>query len=97
MDGEEPVPEAAQGIPNAVNPDEAPSNAAPAETTADAPVAVGEDGLPLPPQADEKTNIPEETMADMKALWDVFDMEETNHVPIRELRVILRALDLDMN
>ena len=33
----------------------------------------------------------------MKALWDVFDMEETNHVPIRELRVIMRALDLDMN
>tara|TARA_B110000285_G_C14544290_1_gene346359 strand:+ start:180 stop:404 length:225 start_codon:yes stop_codon:yes gene_type:complete len=32
----------------------------------------------------------------MKALWDVFDMEETNHVPIRELRVIMRALDIDM-
>merc|ERR1712166_1155674 len=94
MDGEEPVPEAAQGIPTAVDP--APETA-PVETNADAPVAVGEDGLPLPPQADEKTNIPEETMADMKALWDVFDMEETNHVPIRELRVILRALDLDMN
>ena len=32
----------------------------------------------------------------MKALWDVFDMDATNHVPIRELRTIMRALDIDL-
>lgn len=94
MDGEAPIPEADQA--NAVAPDNAPE-VAPAHTAEDAPVPVGEDGLPLPPAADEKTNIPEETMADMKALWDVFDMEETNAVPLMNLRVIMRALDIDMN
>ena len=32
----------------------------------------------------------------MKALWDVFDLQSTNNVPIKELRVIMRALDFDL-
>ena len=32
----------------------------------------------------------------MKALWDVFDLQSTNNVPIAELNTILRALDFDM-
>ena len=57
------------------------------------------DGLPINPDggADAKSNIPPETLEDMKALWDVFDMDATNHVPIKELRTIMRALDIDLN
>ena len=100
MDGEDPMPEAAQAVAgNVVNPDAVPEvTNAPDLTAPDvgAP-AVGEDGLPLPPGEPEKTNIPEEVMADMKALWDVFDMEETNHVSTDELRVLMRALDIDLD
>ena len=93
------MPEAAQAVAgNVVKPDDVPEvTNAPDLTAPDAVPAVGEDGLPLPPGEPEKTNIPEEVMQDMKALWDVFDMEETNHVPIGELRVIMRALDIDLD
>ena len=59
---------------------------------------LGEDGLPLPPPEPlpPKSNIPEETMADMKNLWDVFDTEKTNAVPMLNLGTILRALDIDV-
>ena len=33
----------------------------------------------------------------MKNLWDVFDMDHTDRVNISELRVIMRALDFDLN
>ena len=33
----------------------------------------------------------------MRNLWDVFDMDKTDRVSIDELRVIMRALDFDMN
>ncbi len=33
----------------------------------------------------------------MKNLWDVFDTDKTDRVSISELRVIMRALDFDMN
>jgi Ca2+-binding EF-hand superfamily protein len=44
-----------------------------------------------------KELIPEETLEDMRNLWSVFDMESQDRVPISELRVIMRALDLDLN
>ena len=55
-----------------------------------------EDGLPQAPEGSKQSNISEETMEDMKALWDVFDLQSTNNVPIKELRVIMRALDFDL-
>jgi Ca2+-binding EF-hand superfamily protein len=42
-------------------------------------------------------NIPEEIYDDMVNLWKVFEMEHTDKVPISELRVIMRALDFDLN
>ena len=33
----------------------------------------------------------------MQAVWDVFDMEKTDKVLIKDLRVIMRALDIDLN
>lgn len=41
--------------------------------------------------------IPEEIREDMVNLWSVFNMEFQNVVPISELRVIMRALDFDLN
>ena len=41
--------------------------------------------------------IPEEIRKDMEALWSVFDMDKTDKVNISELRVIMRALDFDLN
>ena len=35
-------------------------------------------------------------MEDMKNLWDVFDTEKANAVPIMNLGTILRALDIDL-
>ena len=59
---------------------------------------VDAEGLPINPDGQEvKSNIPPETLEDMKALWDVFDMEATNNVPIKELRTIMRALDIDLD
>ena len=55
---------------------------------------VNELGEPIEPP---KELIPEEILEDMKNLWDVFDFEKTDRVNISELRVIMRALDFDMN
>ena len=51
-------------------------------------------GEPIEPV---KELIPEEILEDMKNLWDVFDTDKTDRVSISELRVIMRALDFDMN
>ena len=55
-----------------------------------------EDGLPQAPEGSKPSNISEEVMEDMKALWDVFDLQSTNSVHIGQLRVIMRALDFDL-
>ena len=62
------------------------------------PTKLDEDGLPKGPAEEEvkKSNISEETMEDMKALWDVFDLDATNNVPMKELLTIMRALDFDL-
>ena len=54
----------------------------------------GDDGLPIKQGAEE--TIPEEILADMKNVWSVFATEYQDKVPITELRVILRALDIDL-
>ncbi len=36
-----------------------------------------------------------ETFIDMRNIWSVFDLDETNRVSVAELRTILRALDID--
>jgi len=59
----------------------------------DAP-QLNELGEPIEPPPE---TIPEEILQDMKNLWDVFDMDNQNQVPISELRVIMRALDQDMS
>ena len=41
-----------------------------------------EDGLPQAPEGSKPSNISEEIMEDMKALWDVFDLQSTNNVNI---------------
>jgi hypothetical protein len=41
--------------------------------------------------------IPLEILEDMQNLWSVFEMGQTNEVPISELQVIMRALDFDLN
>ena len=48
---------------------------------------------------DEKVEeiIPEEILEDMKNLWSVFDMEQTESVDRAHLRVIMRALDFDLD
>ena len=51
-------------------------------------------GEPIEPV---KELIPEEIIEDMKNVWSVFDTESTDRVSISELRVIMRALDFDMN
>ena len=58
---------------------------------------LGEDGLPVK-QEEEKVEsvIPPEVMEDMENLWSVFDMGQTNRVEIKHLRVIMRALDFDL-
>ena len=33
----------------------------------------------------------------MKNVWDVFDMQATDKIPIKELRTIMRALDIDLD
>ena len=71
------------------------------------PNAVGPDGQPLPggvddpraPPEEEKVEetIPDEILEDMRNLWSVFDMENTESVEIKHLRVIMRALDFDLD
>ena len=59
-----------------------------------------DDGLPVkevPVIKEKKSNISEEMMEDMKRLWDVFDTGATNAVPMQELSVIMRALDVALN
>ena len=55
---------------------------------------MNEHGEPIEPPIEL---IPEEIREDMKNLWDVFDMDHTDRVNISELRVIMRALDFDLN
>ena len=59
----------------------------------DAP-QLNELGEPIEPPVE---TIPEEILEDMKNLWSVFDMQDTNRVPLSELYVIMRALDFDLN
>lgn len=40
--------------------------------------------------------IPPEILEDMKNVWDVFEHQHGDRVPIKELRIILRALDIDL-
>ena len=57
-------------------------------------ILLNEHGEPIEPP---KELIPEEIREDMKNLWEVFDMDKTDRVNISELRVIMRALDFDLN
>ena len=41
--------------------------------------------------------IPPEIKEDMENLWSVFELQNTNAVPISELRIIMRALDFDLD
>ena len=36
-------------------------------------------------------------MEDIKEVWDVFDMDKTDAIPIKELRTVMRALNVDMD
>ena len=58
---------------------------------------LGHDGLPINPDEEKKELIPPEILEDMKNVWDVFDLQQTDKVPISELRTIMRALDIDLN
>ena len=63
-------------------------------------MTLNEDGLPtVPGGAEEVKNetIPEEILQDMTNIWDVFDQQKQDKVPIAELRTIMRALDFDLN
>lgn len=62
-------------------------------------IVLDNDGLPLNQEEEEKKEetIPEEILADMTNVWHVFDMDETDKIPIKELRTIMRALDFDLN
>ena len=55
----------------------------------------------MPRQAPEEEKIeeviPEEILEDMKNLWSVFDMDSQDVVDIAHLRVIMRALDFDLD
>lgn len=69
------------------------------ETTAVAPgtqdPALAGEAAPVEPPKEEV--IPEEILENMENLWKVFDMQNTSQVAISELRVIMRALDFDLN
>ena len=85
MDGEV----AQQQDPSLVGPDGQPI----------APGGLDENGIPRQAPEEEKVEevIPEEILEDMKNLWSVFDMESTDFVDIAHLRVIMRALDFDLD
>ena len=36
-------------------------------------------------------------MEDIKEVWDVFDMDKTDAIPIKELRTVMRALNVDLD
>ena len=75
--------------PNLVGPDGQPL----------APGGLDENGLPRQVPDEEKVEevIPDEILEDMRNLWSVFDMESTEVVDIAHLRVIMRALDFDLD
>ena len=50
------------------------------------------EGAPVP-----ESLIPPEIKEDMENLWSVFELQNTNAVPISELRIIMRALDFDLD
>jgi Ca2+-binding EF-hand superfamily protein len=56
---------------------------------------IGEEGDRLPEGFTPDGVISLETFIDMRNIWSVFDLDETNRVSVAELRTILRALDLD--
>ena len=61
-------------------------------------IVLGDDGLPVANDEDTKQEtIPPEILEDMKNVWDVFDMQATDKIPIGELRTIMRALDIDLD
>ena len=62
-------------------------------------IVLGDDGLPVNMDDEEKKEetIPPEILEDMKNVWDVFDMQATDKIPIKELRTIMRALDIDLD
>ena len=64
------------------------------DATAQPVQETGDDGLPIKQGAEE--TIPEEILADMTNVWSVFSTEYQDKVPTTELRVILRALDIDL-
>ena len=51
-----------------------------------------EDGNPIP--MEPQSNISEEVRQDMKNIWEVFDIEGKGQVDIKEMRTILKALDI---
>ena len=57
-------------------------------------VQLDELGNPIPPP---QSNISEEVMQDMKNIWGVFDMEEKNKVDIKEVKTIMKALDIKVD
>lgn len=56
---------------------------------------IGEEGDRLPEGFTPDGVISLETFIDMRNIWSVFDLDETNKVSVGELRTILRALDID--
>ena len=61
-------------------------------------IVLGDDGLPVNANEEDKNEtIPPEILEDMKNVWDVFDMHATDKIPIKELRTIMRALDIDLD
>ena len=59
---------------------------------------LNEDGLPVNPEpVMEPSVISEEILKDMQNVFHVFDLEKQDKVAIGNLRVILRALDVDLN
>ena len=61
-------------------------------------IVLGDDGLPVNANEEDKNEtIPPEILEDMKNVWDVFDMQATDKIPIKELRTIMRALDIDLD
>ena len=92
---EEPAHEPASALPNTDTAAAEPDSPTKVPAEGDEP-KLDEDGLPQAPEGSKPSNISEEVMDDMKALWDVFDLQSTNNVPTTQLRVIMRALDFDL-
>jgi len=64
------------------------------DATAQDPNVPIEEVEPVIPE--KKSNIPEETLQDVKNLWRVFDMKKTDKVDIKELKRIMGALDFHL-